>query len=254
MKISALVTTYRRFGKCCRAIDSILAQTRPVEEIIVIDNGSPEPEYLGLQDRYALSPVPVNVVRLSRGTHTQPPLLNDHGREISTASRDTLNLAMTLARGDWFAPCHDDDEWMPQRIERQVDFQFRTRRFGLIGCNVYNRTEAGEVLGVHHDYYGTHGTPIEGGATDVTDCIPAFNPLAVSGLLFSRRLLRMVGPWQAWVDDLTGDQMRSLSASDWDFYRRATAATRIARLDEPLVYYEVHNVKHEGHQVHAAAT
>ena len=74
MKISALVTTYRRFAKCCRAIDAILAQTRPVDEIIVIDNASPEPEYLGLQDRYAEAPVPVNVVRLSRGTHTQPPL------------------------------------------------------------------------------------------------------------------------------------------------------------------------------------
>lgn len=251
MRISALVTTYRRFEKVCRAIDAILRQTHPVDEIIVVDNGSPEPEYLGLHARYESAPVPVNVVRLSRGTHTQPPLLDADGHEIDVACRDTMNVALALARGDWLAPCHDDDEWLPGRIAGGVETLGRHPGLSLVGCHVLNRTEAGDLLGVHHDCHGPHGFPMGDGVTDVTGCLIHFNPLAVSGLLFSRRLVEAVGGWQRWCPDGIGQHMRRLAASDWDFYRRASRVTRIARIDEPLVRYEVGNVKHEGHMSYA---
>lgn len=251
MRISALVTTYRRPEKVCRAIDAILGQTRPVVEVIVVDNGSPEPEYLDLHARYADAPVPVNVVRLSRGTHTQAPLHDDSGHEIDVAGRDTTNVALGLARGDWFALCHDDDEWLPERIERQADLLGGRRGLSLVGCNVWNRTESGKVTGVHHAVHGPHGIPWGEGVTDVTDCLIHFNPLAVSGLLFSRKLVEAVGGWQRWCPDGIGHWMRSLAASDWDFYRRASRVTRLARIDEPLVWYEVGNVKHEGHMSYA---
>jgi len=250
VKISALVTTYRRFAKVCRCIDAIQAQTHPVQEIVVIDNGSPEPEYLGLHDRYVGAAVPVNVVRLSRGTHTQGPLLDDAGGEISITCRDTMNVAFGLARGDWFAPCHDDDEWMPHKIARQVE-EIRRRPTLLLGCSILNRTEAGEVLGVHHDYYGPHGEPLSWGVTDVTDCVPDFNPLAVSGLLIHRSVIDQAGGFQWWVPDDGGRYMRSMAASDWDFYRRAASVTRLLRVDDPLVWYEVGNLKHEGHMLYA---
>lgn len=247
MRISALVTTYRRFNKCCRAIDAILAQTHPVDEIIVVDNGSPDDEYRRLHDSYSSAAVPVNVVRLSRGTHTQPPLCTADGQEINVACRDTTNVAFCLARGDWFAICHDDDEWMPHRIETQVRASEMLPECGLIGAHVLNRTESGDVIGVHHDYYGPHGVVVAEGVADVTDCLNRFNPLAVSSLLVARNVLATVGGWQQWVPDAIGSYMRSLAASDWDFYRRATAVTRLLRICEPLVWYEVGNVKHEGH-------
>jgi GT2 family glycosyltransferase len=37
MKVSALIPTYSRRSYICRAIDSVLAQTVPVDEIIVLD-------------------------------------------------------------------------------------------------------------------------------------------------------------------------------------------------------------------------
>lgn len=251
MRISAVVTTYRRFDKLRRALDAIQAQTHPVDEIVVVDNGSPEPEYRTLADLYADAPVPVNVVRLSRGTHTQPPLVDAEGQEISVACRDTTNVGFTLARGDWFATCHDDDEWMPDRIERQVAALAGKPWAMLVGGNVVNRTEDGEVHGIHHAVYGPHGVPLKGGASDVTNCLVHFNPLAVSSLLFSRRLVEQVGGWQHWVRDGIGWYMRSLAASDWDFYRRASRVTPILRVDEPVAWYEIGNVKHEGHMSYA---
>lgn len=247
MKISALITTFRRFGKCCRAIESVLNQTHPVDEIIVIDNGSPELEYLELHNKYESASVPVNVVRLSRGTHTQAPFLNAAGEEISVACRDTANVALNLARGDWFAHLHDDDEWMPHRIESQVAALRQHPECLFMSANVINRTESGEVLGVHHDYYGSHGKPLGNGVTDVTDCVQAFNPMAVSAILCNRQVVQEVGGWQHWVNDDIGRHMRRLAASDWDFYRRALRVTRLLRVDNPLVYYEVGGQKWEGH-------
>jgi hypothetical protein len=161
-----------------------------------------------------------------------------------------MNVAFGLARGDWFAPCHDDDEWMPHKIERQVEVARRDIQAQFIGCSILNRTEYGKVQGVHHDYYGPHGTSAGNGVTDVTDCVRLFNPLAVSGLLFYRHVVSWVGGFQAWVQDNDGSYMRSLAASDWDFYRRASQRTRLLRVDEPLVWYEVGNVKHEGHMLY----
>jgi glycosyltransferase involved in cell wall biosynthesis len=250
MRISALITTYRRFDKCCRAIDAILRQTLPAAEIVVVDNGSPEPEYLKLHDRYADASVPVTVVRLSRGTHTLPPLTNDQGHEIDLACRDTTNVAIGLARGDWLAFCHDDDEWMPHRLEVQAA-AVQKHATDLIGCNIYNRSADGYVGEVHHSFHGPHGTPIGDGVTDVTGCLTRFNPLAVSGLLVSRTVIATVGGWQHWVPDPVGKYMRSLAASDWDFYRRAASMTPLLRVDEPLVWYEIGNVKHEGHMSYA---
>ena len=250
MRISALVTTYRRFNKCCRAIDAILGQMHPVDEIIVVDNGSPESDYDGLHEKYASAAVPVNVVRLSRGTHTQPPF-NSGKVEIDVASRDTTNVALGLARGDWFALCHDDDEWMPHRIQMQVQALREVPNCRLIGSQILNRREDGAVLGVHHDCYGVHGLLVGENVADVTDCLNRFNPLAVSSLLVARDVVDVVGGWQHWVPDDIGRYMRSLAASDWDFYRRATAVTRLMRVCEPLVWYEIGNVKHEGHMSYA---
>ena len=92
MRISAVVTTYRRFDKLRRALDAIQAQTHPVEEIVVVDNGSPEPEYRTLADLYADAAVPVNVVRLSRGTHTQPPLTDAEGPALSLGTEHLVPL------------------------------------------------------------------------------------------------------------------------------------------------------------------
>ena len=243
MRITAVVPTYRRPDKVRRALAGILGQTRPVDEVIVIDNGSPEPEYLDLAAAYSDAPVPVNVVRLSRGTHTLPPFRE--GDPI--AYRETLNLGVALARGDWIAPCHDDDEWMSGRIARQCDALEAFPDAMLIGCNAVNRTEDGVEHGIHHHAHPPHGTAAGRGVTDVTAAALHFNPLAVSGLLFSRQLPEIVGRWQEWSSDGIGAYMRALAASDWDFYRRAAAITRLLRIDEPLVWYEVGNTKHDGH-------
>lgn len=248
--VSALVTTYRRYVKCCRAIDAILRQTSPVVEIIVVDNASPDVDYKELASRYAGSEPPVNVVRLSIGTHDQPPLRDEAGAQIRPGTRDHTNVALSLARGDWVAICHDDDVWKPHRLERQRQALMRHGNCAAIGANVVNRSESGVEHGIHHDYYGPHGLPMVDGVTDVTRCVQQFNPLAISSMLIRTDVLVSVGGFGNWVADAEGRRMRSFGASDWDLYRRLAAVTPLLRVDEPLAWYEVGNRKFEGHMGH----
>lgn len=97
--ISAVITTYNRASIVPRAIASVLAQTRPVEELIVVDDGS--------RDNTA------EVV----GSYGPPVrYVHQENRGLSAAR----NTGAREARGGWIAFLDDDDEWLPDKIERQV--------------------------------------------------------------------------------------------------------------------------------------
>ncbi|MDH4201264.1 MAG: glycosyltransferase [Phycisphaerae bacterium] len=97
--ISAVIPAYNAEKYIARAIDSVLAQTRPVDEIIVIDDGS--------SDKTA------DIVR-SYGDKVK--LISQPNAGVS-AARNTGVLAAT---GDWVAFLDADDEWLPRKIELQT--------------------------------------------------------------------------------------------------------------------------------------
>jgi hypothetical protein len=93
--ISALVVTYNRCQHVCRAIDSILKQTSPVGEVVVIDDGSTDGTAEFLRSRYGQQ---IRVVEQKNGG-------------VSNARR----RAIEEARGTWVAFLDSDDEWRPDR-------------------------------------------------------------------------------------------------------------------------------------------
>lgn len=99
LTISAIITTFNRAGVVSRAIDSILAQTRPPDEIIVVDDGSSD-NTQEVVERYGPA---VRYVR-------------QRNRGLSGAR----NTGVRESRCDWVAFLDDDDEWFPAKLERQV--------------------------------------------------------------------------------------------------------------------------------------
>lgn len=97
MKISALIPTYNRRVFVPRAIRSVLAQTLPVDEIIVVDDGSTDGTAEEIQREFGSS---VRVV-------VQP------NAGVSGARR----RAIVEAIGDWVAFLDSDDEWTPKRTQ-----------------------------------------------------------------------------------------------------------------------------------------
>jgi glycosyltransferase involved in cell wall biosynthesis len=97
MKISALIPTYNRRKYVTRAIESILAQSVPVDEIIVVDDGSTDGTAEEIESRFGER---VRVVRQANGG-------------VSSARR----RAILEAKGEWVAFLDSDDEWVAGRQE-----------------------------------------------------------------------------------------------------------------------------------------
>lgn len=95
MKVSALIPTYNRVWHVQRAIDSVLVQTKPVNEIVVVDDGSTDDTAEVLAHKYG------SRIQLILQTHSG----------VSVARR----RAVQEAKGDWIAFLDSDDEWTPLR-------------------------------------------------------------------------------------------------------------------------------------------
>lgn len=116
--ISILTATWNRASLLEGAIQSVLSQTFPDWEHLVIDDGSTDE----------------TATLLKRLTH---PRL----RTLSTENRgqaEALNLGIREARGEWLAFLDSDDEFFPQHLESLVKhgdgYDLLLARFALVNC------------------------------------------------------------------------------------------------------------------------
>ena len=98
--IAVVIPTFRRRETLTMALDSVLSQTLPAAEIIVVDDGS-GPEY---EPFLAGLPDPVRVVRLP-------------GNRGPSVAR---NAGVASARAPFVAFLDSDDWWAPIKLERQA--------------------------------------------------------------------------------------------------------------------------------------
>ena len=97
--VSVVIPTFDRLVLLRRALESVVGQTRPAEEILVIDDGSTDGTTDAIEAEYP------EVV-----CHRQ------ENRGVSSAR----NRGVALATGDWIAFLDSDDEWLPTKLERQL--------------------------------------------------------------------------------------------------------------------------------------
>jgi glycosyltransferase involved in cell wall biosynthesis len=106
LHISAVIPTYNRRALVVRAIESVLAQTYPVREIIVVDDGSTD----GTEER--LRPYVAKSARSNRPIR--------YIRQEKTNAGVARNRGIAEAAGNWIGFLDSDDEWLPDKLEWQV--------------------------------------------------------------------------------------------------------------------------------------
>ncbi len=115
-RVSVIIPAYRAAHIIGRAIDSLLSQTRPPEEILVIDDGSPDDVSAALAS-YG------ERVRL----HRQP----------NGGAASARNRGIDLVGGELIAFLDADDYWEPYKLERQLAILERHPEIGLIAGHFY---------------------------------------------------------------------------------------------------------------------
>lgn len=123
-----IIPTYNRRDLLLRAVDSALAQTCPVDEIIVIDDGSTDDTKEVLTARYG-----------DRVRYVWQP-----NAGVSAAR----NHGMSVATGRFFALLDSDDQWLPDKNRRQLDWMHAHPDFGMVLCDVERVDDDHELIDV----------------------------------------------------------------------------------------------------------
>lgn len=196
--VSVVIATYNRAQQVKEAIDSVLAQSEPVREVIVVDDGSKD------NTREQL---------LAYGDRIRPFFQANGG---ASAAR---NLAMRNARGEWLAFLDDDDVWLPTKIEKQMDMVKQNPRLGLVYCSDYAVDEQLRIL------YPRNAAPENRG--DVFDRLLIKNFIFTSCVIARRDLVEKAG----YMD------LEFKFAQDWDLWLKVLADSEADFVADPQVLY-----------------
>jgi len=201
--ISVIIPTFDRARLLVRAIRSVLGQSRPVLEVIVVDDGSTDGTEAAVA---ALGEDRVRYVRQER--------------RGANAAR---NLGATLAGGDWLAFQDSDDYWAPDKIERQaeaLDGAEAPCDAGFCGVLEFSGENAG---------YFPKGLPpdptIFAGERHIVDLVLRRNLISTQTLLIRKGTFAALGGFDA----------RLPRFQDWDLAVKLLSSARVLYLPEPLV-------------------
>lgn len=129
MKISAVVPTYNNAEYIADAINSILTQTHPVDEIIIIDDGSTD-------NTEAI------IDAITKKTAHKITYIKQENQGPSSAR----NRGVEAANGDWLAFLDADDIWTPDKIALQVEALEREPLLKLIAADMCEIDQQGKPL------------------------------------------------------------------------------------------------------------
>lgn len=201
--VSAVIPVFNGADYLESAIRSVLAQTRPVAECIVVDDGSTD------------ATADVAQSFSSEVTYVRQP-----ARSGVSAAR---NRGATLARTELVAFLDHDDAWEPPKLERQLPL-FADPGVTLAVCALRVVDAAATELEIKR--LGPTNGLVPGML--MFDGTPTLS-CSSSGIVRRDRFLQMGG----------FDERLSMSA-DWDLLLRMLLEGKIAYVDEPLVLYRVH--------------
>lgn len=201
MSITVVIPTYNRAQFLPRALQSVRNQTLPADEIIVIDDGSTD-----------------NTARLVCNSFPEVSLLHTENHGVSHAR----NYGIQAAHGDWIALLDSDDEWLPDKLAKQIAALEREKNFKLCHCDekwVRNGQHLNQKK-IHKKY----------GGWIFERCLPLC-VISPSAALIHISVFKDIGLFD---ENLP-------ACEDYDFWLRATVRYPVLFLPETLI------VKYGGH-------
>jgi glycosyltransferase involved in cell wall biosynthesis len=199
--ISVIIPTHNRKPLLRRALQSVFAQTRPAEEVIVVDDGSGD-----------------GTAQMIAGEFPEVRYFFQSNQGVSKAR----NLGIQQARGNWLALLDSDDQWLPEKLQTQMEYLHRHPGYRL--CHTeeiwIRRGKRVNAMNKHQKF----------GGYIFDKCLPLC-VISPSSVMIERGVLDEVGLFD-----------ESLPAcEDYDLWLRICSRYPVLFVEEPLI------VKHGGH-------
>ncbi len=195
MRISVIIPSYNRIHTLIRAIDSVLGQDSPVDEIIVVDDGSNDGTAGQISQLYP-------TLRLIQ----QP------NRGVSAARNAGINQACHT----WIALLDSDDSWMPGKISQIRQAQNRHPEIRL-----FHSDEIWIRNGVRVNAMKKH---LKTGGWIFERCLPRC-VISPSSVVLHRSLLQSVGLFDESLP----------ACEDYDLWLRVCHQYPVHYIDRPLI-------------------
>ncbi len=195
MRISVVIPTFNRIGTLGRALESVLAQTRPAHEIIVVDDGSTDGTGAWVARCYP-------EVR--------------HVYQGHTGVSSARNRGIDVAVGEWIAFLDSDDMWLPEKLAVQAQRIAGDGRLAICHANEIWMRDGRRVNPCRrHTKYG---------GWIFQRCLPRC-VISPSSVLIERRVLRRVG----------GFDEQLPACEDYDLWLRICARYPVGYVERPLI-------------------
>jgi len=203
--VSVIIPTFNRAHLIGKAIKSVLNQTYRDFEVIVVDDGSKDNTK--------------EIIRSFTDKRIKYFKKYKENRGISVAR----NIGIKMARGKYIALLDSDDEWLPEKLGKQVQLlQNKSSEVGVVCSWSYTIDEKG-------NYISKRCLPKKGGY--IYEDLLSTNPISVPTVLIRKECFNRVGLF----DDLLNAQ------EDWDMWVRIAKYYRFALIKVPLVKYRLHS-------------
>lgn len=129
--VSCVIPTYKRSDTLSRAIDSVLAQSYDNLEVLVVDDNE-----RGTKESEAVKKLVGNYTDNRVKYVDQPKHIN---------GAEARNAGVRASKGEYVAFLDDDDEWHPEKIEKQMAFIQSHPGVDGVSC-LYNEYQDGVIF------------------------------------------------------------------------------------------------------------
>ena len=207
--VSVLMCTYNRESYLQRAIESVLNQTYQEIELVIVDDGSTD------GTRQMMSTYQDERVKFL-------PL------EYNSFYCNAANRGLELCAGDYVAFMNSDDEWLPEKIEKQVKFMEKNPEYGACFTSVYLMNNKGEdITDQCIGWKNLFATNYETQKEWLKHLFFKSNCLCHPSALVRKSVLEKVG----------GFNLMYRQLADYDLWIRIVEQTPIHVLQEPLIRF-----------------
>ncbi|MCR2807402.1 glycosyltransferase family 2 protein [Paenibacillus soyae] len=206
--VSVVIPSFNRAKTIWKALDSVLNQTYPIAEIIIVDDNS--------QDDTE------TVVNSYREKH---PNITYYKHSVNRGGGAARNTGIELSKGRYIAFLDSDDEWLENKIEKQMKLvsTLKDKNIGMVYTGIYNVyiNQGNRVSKYSPNRYKDimYGLLCENfiGSTSVVLC--------------SKEALLAIG----------GFDVTLPSCQDWDLYLKIAERYDVVGVEEPLIRYYIHD-------------